>query len=205
MFVLASASAVGLTSIGGCFGSFALTRKLWTFNDTKFSNKWVKWLIFLLFSILPVYMIGAFIDAIALNSYEFWTGKQALAKGETKRVIVREGESLEFHADDDGALVVRAHQNGEEILAMRLLRQTHGVEVQTVRRQRVAAARGTSTATEIVDANGHAIAQLSDEEWMSVRDGLEKNATIQEAMQMGLNPLTLVRLHESRATFSARI
>jgi len=74
--VVALSLALGLTSMQGCIGSFGLTGKVYDFNKS-FSNKWVKEVIFILL-IFP-YGVTLFIDAIVLNSIEFWTGSNPVA------------------------------------------------------------------------------------------------------------------------------
>ena len=67
-----------------CFGSFNLTRKLWGFNNTVSPNKWIKWLAFLGLSIVQIYTIAAFVDAIVLNSIEFWSGQNPVTSNEVR-------------------------------------------------------------------------------------------------------------------------
>jgi hypothetical protein len=60
----------------GCFGSFALTHKLYGFNQGVSGNKFIRWLVFLGFVILPVYEVIILADGLVLNSIEFWTGER---------------------------------------------------------------------------------------------------------------------------------
>jgi hypothetical protein len=66
--------AVMMASVGGCYGSFELVKKVHKFNG-KLGNKFVNELGFLVMNIIPVYGVAAFIDAVVLNSIEFWTGR----------------------------------------------------------------------------------------------------------------------------------
>jgi hypothetical protein len=75
-------------ALSGCFGSFNAIRNLWEWNDD-FDNKWVKWLVFLGLSIIPVYGLFAFADALVLNSVEFWTGKNPVQAAPGERTITR--------------------------------------------------------------------------------------------------------------------
>jgi hypothetical protein len=73
------AAALLLTFSAGCFGGFNLTRKVWGFNNGVSSNKFVKWLVFLGLSIIPVYEICALLaDPLIFNSVEFWTGSNPI-------------------------------------------------------------------------------------------------------------------------------
>jgi len=69
---------VMLVNLAGCYGSFSLTRKLYTWNGSlgdKFVNTAVMWVLM----ILPIYEFTGFIDFVILNTVEFWTGSNPLA------------------------------------------------------------------------------------------------------------------------------
>lgn len=72
-------AAVGLLGSSGCFGSFNLTRKVWTFNKNVSDDKFVQELVFLAFAAIPVYSIAAGLDALIINSIEFWTGENPVS------------------------------------------------------------------------------------------------------------------------------
>lgn len=79
-----------------CFGSFGLTRKLWTFNKDVSPNKFVQELVYLGLVIIPVYELAAFGDALIFNSIEFWGGSNPVltstdAKGDPVAVVRTEG------------------------------------------------------------------------------------------------------------------
>ena len=57
----------------GCYGPFNLTRQLHHWNEQA-GDKYVNELIFLAFTILPVYGVTVVGDAVLFNSIEFWTG-----------------------------------------------------------------------------------------------------------------------------------
>ncbi len=63
----------GCLVVSGCFGSFPLTNIIYDWNGG-FGSKWVRWLIFLGLIIIPVYEIALIVDALILNTIEFWTG-----------------------------------------------------------------------------------------------------------------------------------
>lgn len=62
----------------GCFGRFELTRKVYKFNKDVSPDKWVQWLTFLVLTMVPVYGIATFVDAVVANSLEFWTGQNPI-------------------------------------------------------------------------------------------------------------------------------
>lgn len=62
----------------GCIGSFSLTNKVLDFNreiGSKFANE----AVFLAFLIIPVYSVTTLVDALVLNTIEFWTGDNPVA------------------------------------------------------------------------------------------------------------------------------
>ena len=85
-----------------CIGSFQLTNKVFKLNNT-IGSKWVNELVFAACCILPVYEITLFVDAIVLNSIEFWSGKKLITNaGEKKIVKNNEGKNIEVTAMENG-------------------------------------------------------------------------------------------------------
>ncbi|MBQ5895967.1 MAG: DUF3332 domain-containing protein [Bacteroidaceae bacterium] len=85
-----------------CIGSFHLTNKIKDWNSN-IGNKWVNELVFIACHIVPVYEISIFVDAVVLNSIEFWTGKKAVANvGDTKIVKNAQGQDVEVTALENG-------------------------------------------------------------------------------------------------------
>ena len=85
-----------------CIGSFRLTNQVKDWNQSV-SNKWVNEVIFLAFHIVPVYEITMFIDALILNSIEFWSGKSASVEaGDSKIVKNSQGQDVEITAMENG-------------------------------------------------------------------------------------------------------
>lgn len=80
--------------VSGCFGKFALTRAIWEFNKNVSPNKFIQWLVFLVLVVVPVYGIGTLVDAVVINSIEFWTGSNPVGSaetGDTQTRVVRLG------------------------------------------------------------------------------------------------------------------
>lgn len=57
-----------------CIGSFSLTSGIADWNRKASDSKFVNELIFLGMVIIPVYGFAILVDAILLNSIEFWSG-----------------------------------------------------------------------------------------------------------------------------------
>ena len=104
---LALASFLPLTA---CFGSFSLVRKVHSFNADVSSDKWVREGVFLLLNVpyIPVYALASAVDALFLNSVEFWTGEYLLAQATTRTVEGEYGEisSATFHPDGTADLTI---------------------------------------------------------------------------------------------------
>jgi hypothetical protein len=88
---LALAAALVTTTFGiqGCYGSFNLTRKLYTWNGT-LGDKWINSLVMLGLGVVQVYTIAGLVDWVGMNTVEFWTGTNpvAMAPGEKEEKLV---------------------------------------------------------------------------------------------------------------------
>lgn len=86
-----------------CIGSFQLTNKMYQINNS-LGNKWLNELVFVACCIVPVYEVTVFVDAIVLNTIEFWTGEKILAANtnDTKVVKNSEGVDVEITAMENG-------------------------------------------------------------------------------------------------------
>lgn len=69
-----------LLGTSGCFGEFALTRKLHNWNKSFSNSKFVNNLVFYaLAGVLPVYEIAGAADLFIFNFIEYWTGNNPMA------------------------------------------------------------------------------------------------------------------------------
>ncbi len=87
-----------------CIGSFSLTNRLLGWNQNV-GNKFLNELVFFAFWVLPVYEVTCLADLVVLNSIEFWSGSNPMAKGE--KVI--EG--------NDGRYLVKCDGKGYDIVS----------------------------------------------------------------------------------------
>lgn len=84
-------------SLQGCYGKFALTRKVYTMNGQvgdKFLRSGLTWV----FLIVPVYGIAGLADFVVFNTIEFWSGKNPVAEGEKDFRYVDGADRYEIHA-----------------------------------------------------------------------------------------------------------
>lgn len=69
-------------SVQGCYGSFAATKALHSWNGKVSGNKFVNTLVFWGLIIIPVYGLFTLGDGIIFNVIEFWGGSNPIAMGE---------------------------------------------------------------------------------------------------------------------------
>ena len=91
-------------SLSGCYGTFSMTRKVYTWNGT-IGNKFVKEAVFLGLNIIPVYGVSVFIDGVFLNSVEFWTGKKPLTLNEGENHIKFNGKDVKVVVNENRAVI----------------------------------------------------------------------------------------------------
>ncbi len=107
MLLVAGVSWMGFLN---CVGTFALTGKLnrWVVSMRDkggWAWKFIGWIIFLVFVFFPIYGIAIFVDAVVLNSIEFWFNSNPLAfneNGEATKVAVKGNEKAVFHYTQRG-------------------------------------------------------------------------------------------------------
>ena len=84
--------AAMLLQMQGCYGKFALTRKLYAWNGT-LGDKWINSLATFALIAVQVYSVAGIVDYVVLNTMEFWTGKNP--------VTLKDGEKdvkvVEYH------------------------------------------------------------------------------------------------------------
>lgn len=70
--------ALAVSALAGCYGQFALTKKVHKWNGSVTDNKFVHTLLFWGMVIIPVYQVVTFVDGVFFNVVEFWTGANLL-------------------------------------------------------------------------------------------------------------------------------
>ena len=109
-------SAALIVSLTGCFGGFKATKAVHEFNREVSRNEWVQEVVFLGLVIIPVYGIATLVDAVILNSVEFWTGDNPMAQaGDQKRVEGKDGSYAVSTLKADGSVDIKVVEaNGAE-------------------------------------------------------------------------------------------
>lgn len=105
--VIALIGSFGLTS---CIGSFSMTKRVLNWNKTV-GSKFVNELVFFAFWILPVYEVTGLVDILVLNSIEFWSGSNPMAKG-TKIIEGQDGRYL-VKCDGKGYTIISENDKSE--------------------------------------------------------------------------------------------
>ncbi len=80
--VLGALAVPLLLVAGGCYGPFKLTCKLHHWNGEATQDRWINEFIFIVIS--PAYGVCTMVDAVVLNSIEWWSGKNPMDPTEEK-------------------------------------------------------------------------------------------------------------------------
>lgn len=171
--------ATGLGN-SGCFGGFALTKKLFAFNSG-ISGKWVRWLVFLLFFLVGVYAVASLIDALVLNSVEFWTGKKPIS---STQVHQDKDAKAVVSAPDKDTVVIDIHRNKAKVGRVALTRMQDAILLETENGERyyVRDRHSAKDDTEIVDAQGRAVAVMGAREWSKAQSGMARGHSCAQAL-----------------------
>lgn len=159
-----------------------MTKKLYMFN-TGISGKWVRWLVFLLFFCAGVYAVASVIDALILNSVEFWTGKRPLSSTTTHQA--KDAKAV-VSAPGQDTLVIEVYRGKTKVQSVALTRLQDAIQLETANGHRFFArdrqSRGADSDTQIVDATGNTLALLDASEWARAQAAMERGYTSCEAL-----------------------
>lgn len=179
VFLIAGSALVA----SGCFGSFGATMALYDWNKGVSDNKWLRWLVFLVCVILPVYWLFILADAIVLNTIEFFTGKHPVGGGS---VALPDGHKLASSATEDPNLVKHEvfDADGERVrtLYVRKLDDTH-MQLLDEDKKPVGSARvRPDGAVEILDGDGKVRSTIPKEQVQEVSAAFEHGASPSRAV-----------------------
>ncbi len=124
----------------GCFGSFRLTGKIYRFNREISSDKWIRWITFLVLTVVPAYPIGLLIDAVFANPSEFWSGSNPFAAepGTTRTAFGPDGEVVTARWLEDGSVRLEVVESSGSIHTLLLVEEADAVVAYDLSGQRVA-------------------------------------------------------------------
>jgi len=121
---IALLAAISMPVFTSCIGSFALTNKLLSWNNT-IGSKVVNELVFIGLWILPVYEVSALADVLVINSIEFWSGSNPMACGK-KMIDGHDGRYL-VECDGKGYTITSENDGSEVRLDFDVAQQTWSV------------------------------------------------------------------------------
>lgn len=155
-----------LFTTSGCFGGFNLTRNVWQFNRDVSPNKWVQELVFLGLVIVPVYAIASIIDAIFINSIEFWTGENPVTVStEPETRVVERGDTRLVQTmtatPSEKVMVVEEYHKGDLVKTVTTRYEKGASSVQTEVRH---ADGRVETHVTTLEADGSATVVSTDDE-----------------------------------------
>lgn len=105
--VFITLALVATIFMSSCMGSFNLTKKYYSFNKS-LGDKWLNEVLFFASCIIPVYNVCLWVDAVVLNSIEFWTGNNPVAAN-TQTVDTENGKYI-VEADENGYTITKGDQ-----------------------------------------------------------------------------------------------
>ncbi|MDL2291875.1 DUF3332 domain-containing protein [Bacteroides sp. OttesenSCG-928-F21] len=111
----------GTILFSSCIGSFGLFNRLLSWNQNINENKFVNELVFVALGIVQVYSVAALADVLVLNSIEFWSGSNPMAKaGDVKTVKGENGDFL-VETTENGYSI----SNGNEAMELVFNKETN--------------------------------------------------------------------------------
>jgi len=91
-------------SLGGCFGKFAVTRKVYELNASV-HDRYLRNVVTWAFLIVPVYWVSGVLDLFIFNTIEFWSGHNPVIAGERTFQYSRGDEQFNVQAVKNGDLI----------------------------------------------------------------------------------------------------
>lgn len=187
--VLSLAALTAATVTTGCFGSFAATNKLWSFNDGISESKWLKWLLFLGLIILPVYSLFILGDALIFNTIEFFTDKNPLR---AKRDLGN-GQQLVFERDPKNPNRARiSHLDRGKLVAVWYVeRNGDRFSVFDERQRLIATTRETGNAVSVIDGAGAELVRVDEDALHTASSRLKESGSPRTAIGEALGEHTI--------------
>ena len=91
-------------SLGGCFGRFAVTRKVYELNASV-HDRYLRNVVTWAFLIVPVYWVSGVIDLFIFNTIEFWSGHNPVTASERSFQYSRGDEQFNVRAVKNNDLI----------------------------------------------------------------------------------------------------
>lgn len=144
--VLTLAASISLSS---CIGSFALTKKVMSWNR-QVGDKFVNELVFVALWILPVYELTALADITVFNSIEFWSGENPmLAKAK-----VIDGKDAKYLVENDANGYTITNLSDNSKTRLNFDKETKGWSIEANGKEHLLFTYVDSTHVNIIAPNG---------------------------------------------------
>jgi hypothetical protein len=182
---------LGLLGLGGCWGSFNLTGRVHDWNGS-FGSKWVSWLVFLAFIILPVYEITILVDALVINTIEFYSGSNPVSR----RADLGRGHHLVLRGEADGStLVVERYEHDRLVHAFRIERLADDeLRLASAEGRVLLHVHGHRGGARLRDDEGRTIADLDAKAFAAASEAGAAGQPVAERVLEGLDEPSLHRL-----------
>ena len=184
-FLVASSALMA----SGCFGSFGATVALYDWNKDVSDNKWLRWLVFLVLIIVPVYELFALADVLVLNTIEFFSGKNPISGSHAQ---LGDGRSVHMTATDDPNLVKHEIRKDGEVERTLYVRKLGDRELELLdERMRPAGRvrRLPAGGVEVLDGQGRIVHTLRPEQVqraaLSMVSGAAPSTAVAEVLDPG--------------------
>ena len=102
--VLLMMAAALAPSLGGCFGKFAVTRKVYELNASV-HDRYLRNVVTWAFIFFPVYWVSGVLDLFIFNTIEFWSGRNPVIAGEQSFRYSRGDEQFNVRAVKNNDLI----------------------------------------------------------------------------------------------------
>jgi Domain of unknown function (DUF3332) len=188
--------------LAGCFGRFALVRKVYGFNES-IGDKWLRSLLMFAMVIVPVYAVAGLVDYLVLNVIEFWSGNNpavaALQPGQTleKTQVAPDGTRLTITVSEQGrAMRLAVEKPGQKKQVTLLSRSEGGAEAR--------AADGTLLARLEITEEGGALIEDGQGALVAARSAQEVAALAAAAKRSGAALAQQLEVQRAARLASAR-
>lgn len=174
--LIVSLCGATMTTQTACIGSFALTTGLLSWNQS-LGNKFINWLVFLAFNIIPIYGIAVFIDAFIFNSMEFWTGSNPMAENAEKerRVVVNDDFELHFKRISAQEMTVSILENGEHRQTVSMAMDANGLILRDTDGSVIARVEEHGETVTVYDARGEILSTHTQAESDEISEAYRKS------------------------------
>ncbi len=161
------AGSVLFSSMVGCYGRFPITNAIYDWNGDVTDNHIINSVIMVVLAIIPVYGLAIFVDALIINSIEFWSGDDV----ELSQTHIQEDGTVVTFApgENPGEAILTMEKNGSTLLKRYYYRLDNGnTEIYTEEMELVSVVVPNNSGTfSFYDAEENFITELSKEELMS--------------------------------------